>query len=69
VEIRKDWYQTQTHVILSLFAKKACKAKTKIVLEETKVWHPSLKLNSLILTACKTDQSGYSFLGWKEGLF
>jgi hypothetical protein len=37
VEVRRDWYQTPTTVIISLFAKKADKTKTIVTFEENHV--------------------------------
>lgn len=37
MECRHDWYQTQTSVIISVFAKKLDKQKVNVVFEENEV--------------------------------
>ena len=37
VECRRDWYQTPTHVILSIFAKKCSREKTRVSFQENQV--------------------------------
>jgi len=45
VDCRFDWYQTQTHIIISFFAKKLNKGDSSIVFEDNKVNNTFEKIN------------------------